>query len=606
MNTGREMEDQERTFLIKAAVIVGSGGLIFGYDIGVISGTLGALTNHFNLNSYEQGLVVSILNAGSIVGCVFGGPMCDILGRWKTIQIQNAVFVLGALLSGLANDLPTLCIGRFLVGVASALSGLADVPYLVEISPAQYRGILSGQYEILVAAGVLLSFCLDLAFSTFPNGWRVAFIFPSILALAQSFAMMLLPESPKWLLSKGLLAKARTAMRDIYGEARLQNWIDAGNAIEQGQDANKIEIDTGVLETSDENVPITSASDNRNHSSKSTMNYNAAANFLHDCPPDVLNFIRQSQPRNQSSLSVQALRLRHSDSNSELINYVAEHVTSPATVKPSIFGLSDEEKSIFKIFRYPILMIIIIQILSQSATVIRNYAPYIFEQSGASTQMALILNIALGIVKLFFTTIAVFYIEHQGRRNFLLLGILIVCTGLGFLTIASGATPGGNLKSAVLFIIGCSMIYTGFGFGYGPIPWIISSEMVPTAIRGRIMSISLIASNISQLITGLIFVPMNESITSTGSFAVFFIINFVNGAYIYLFLTETKDVIPEVILDDLHRRYEIILGRGLFRSEQAAHRRPASPSDGENSFRSTELSGRGGDRLVTNPMLLND
>eukprot|EP01039_Chlorochromonas_danica_P015322 gene15322-17990_t len=189
--------DQERSFLFKAAVIVGSGGLIFGYDIGVISGTLGALTDHFGLSGYEQGLVVSILNAGSIVGCIFGGPLCDMLGRWKTIQIQNAIFVLGALLTGLANDLPTLCIGRFLVGVASALSGLADVPYLVEVSPAEYRGFLSGQYEILVAVGVLMSFCLDLAFSTFRSGWRGAVIFPSILAVAQSFAMLLLPESPK-------------------------------------------------------------------------------------------------------------------------------------------------------------------------------------------------------------------------------------------------------------------------------------------------------------------------------------------------------------------------------------------------------------------------
>lgn len=592
--------DQERSFLFKAAVIVGSGGLIFGYDIGVISGTLGALTDHFSLSGYEQGLVVSILNAGSIVGCIFGGPLCDMLGRWKTIQIQNAIFVLGALLSGLANDLPTLCIGRFLVGVASALSGLADVPYLVEISPAEYRGFLSGQYEILVAVGVLMSFCLDLAFSTFKSGWRVAFIFPSILALAQSFAMLLLPESPKWFLSKGLLGKARTAMLEIYGEERLQRWIDAGNVVEQGHLQEQGGALAPKLADVDEHQQLQSGR------SSSTMSQATASTILQDCPPDVLNFIRQSQPHHQSAMSLDAIGLRKCDSNTELTSYVAAHsAPAPAPAKStSAFGLTAEEKAIFQIFRYPIIMIIIIQILSQSATVIRNYAPYIFEQSGASTEMSLILNIALGIVKLFFTAVAVFYIEHQGRRRFLLFGIGVVCFGLAFLTLSSAATPGGNLKSSTLFIIGCSLIYIGFGFGYGPIPWILSSEMVPTAIRGRIMSVSLIASNLSQLVTGLIFVPMNEGITSTGSFGVFLLINLVNGVYIYLFLTETKDIIPEVILDDLERRYEMIMGRTFSGSERNRRRKQTSMR-AEDGFRSAELSGRG-EQLITNPMILND
>eukprot|EP01033_Poteriospumella_lacustris_P008155 gene8155-5871_t len=599
--------DQERSFLFKAAVIVGSGGLIFGYDIGVISGTLGALTDHFGLSGYEQGLVVSILNAGSIVGCIFGGPLCDMLGRWKTIQIQNAIFVLGALLTGLANDLPTLCIGRFLVGVASALSGLADVPYLVEVSPAEYRGFLSGQYEILVAVGVLMSFCLDLAFSTFRSGWRVAFIFPSILAVAQSFAMLLLPESPKWYLSKGLLGKAHSAMLEIYGEDRLQRWIDAGNVLEQGhsQESGGGGLGGPKVADVDEHHQL------HNGRSSSTMSQATASTILQDCPPDVLNFIRQSQPHHQSAMSLDAIGLRKCDSNTELTSYVAAHSAAPAPAKSTstttattFFGLTAEEKAIFQVFRYPIVMIIIIQLLSQSATVIRNYAPYIFEQSGASTEMSLILNIALGVVKLFFTAVAVCYIEHQGRRRFLLFGIGIVCFGLAFLTLSSAATAGGNLKSSTLFIIGCSLIYIGFGFGYGPIPWILSSEMVPTAIRGRIMSVSLVASNLSQLVTGLVFVPMNKGITSTGSFGVFLLINLVNGVYIYLFLTETKDIIPEVILDDLERRYEMVLGRTFSGSERNRRRKQTSMR-AEDGFRSAELSGRG-EQLIANPMILND
>lgn len=526
-------------FLIKAALIVGSGGLIFGYDIGVISGTLGKLTDVFNLNGYEQGLVVSILNAGSIVGCIFGGPLCDVLGRWRTIHLQNAIFILGALITGLATNLSTLCAGRFLVGVASAISGLADVPYLTEISPAQYRGMLSGQYEILVALGVLVSFCLDLAFSTFSAGWRVAFVVPAGLALVQSLCMLLLPESPQWLMAKGDLAAARSALMDIYGEKCVDHWIERGSAAEE-----------------------------KHHGSLDDLKSSFPSED--ECPTDILTYLRLAKSPSDATCNTAALdNLCSGDSDRssnsrglvsdvELAPYVADanpnkHMSKGAM--SSTFGLSDEETTMFRSFSYPIIMIIIIQLLSQSSTVIRNYAAIIIEESGASTQRSLVLNVVLGIIKLFFTILSVFQVEKHGRRNLMLLGILVVCSGLTFLTLASAASRGGNLHSPVLFLLGCTAISAGFGCGYGPVPWILSSEMVPPLIRARIMSVSLIASNVSQLVMGLVFVPMYQNFTSAGAFAVFLMLSVINFVYIYLFLTETKDVLPEIILDDLHHRY---------------------------------------------------
>jgi MFS family permease len=79
--------------MFKAAFIVGGGGFIYGYDIGIISGTLIQLAERFSLNSMQQGLVVSFLPLGSIAGCLFGGPLCDYIGRWQTIIIQNLIYI---------------------------------------------------------------------------------------------------------------------------------------------------------------------------------------------------------------------------------------------------------------------------------------------------------------------------------------------------------------------------------------------------------------------------------------------------------------------------------------------------------------------------------
>ena len=220
MNKGSTLS--QNLFLIKAGIIVGSGGLIFGYDIGVIAGILQQLKDNFHLNDIEIRLTVSVLYVGSILGSIFGGILCDNLGRWNTIQIQNILFVIGALLSGLANNFIILCFGRFIIGIASAISGIADVPYLNEISPPAYRGFLSSQYEMAISIGVLLSFTSTLFLSNYDYGWRIAFLIPSVIACMQSICMYFLPESPQWLLYKDMIDELQQSLSSIYGTTFIE------------------------------------------------------------------------------------------------------------------------------------------------------------------------------------------------------------------------------------------------------------------------------------------------------------------------------------------------------------------------------------------------
>ena len=215
---------ENRSFLLKAALVVGGGGLIFGYDIGVISTTITAMKKDIPMDDISEGWVMGIMGVGAIVGALVAGPLCDVMGRWRTIQLQNALFCVGSIVTGCARGLDGLYVGRFIIGMASAVSSIADIPYLNEISPPSVRGQVTSAYELLTSLGVLLSFlvgwlCVGGAGSSSNSisdngsGWRAAFLLPVALALAQSLGMLSLPESPQWLLEKQRAEEAGAALQ---------------------------------------------------------------------------------------------------------------------------------------------------------------------------------------------------------------------------------------------------------------------------------------------------------------------------------------------------------------------------------------------------------
>lgn len=542
-----EGNTSQRFFLIKAGIIVGSGGLIFGYDIGVIAGTLTKLGDVFSLSSYEEGLVVAILYVGSILGSMVGGPMCDYLGRWKTIHIQNILFCIGSFVTGFATNLAMLCIGRFIVGIASAVSGIADVPYLNEISPPQYRGILSSQYEMAVSIGVLVSFAVALALSGWEYGWRVAFLIPSALAILQSCCMVLLPESPRWLLEKGLLDKTRKALSAMYGG----NFLTHCSCLERDNDDVPVEV-RDYLRACDREGKIVALA-----AAMENADFESAKEQAAPRSPRAHTAGISAHSTNQGSTTHRHLTKPESAdgeaSSRNTSNSNSAHNTSSAALR----ALFLEEKDVLKQFQYPIYLIVVIQILAQvtGGNVIRNYAPTIFENGGVSTTMSLTFNLVFGVIKTIFTFVSIAYIDDTGRLKLLVYGIVLVGTGMLFLAICSLTSPSGNINNVPAFVVGCAMVYAGFGLGYGPVPWVLSAEMFPTLIRGRIMSISLIASNAAQLVVNFLFLPMCEGITTSGTFFFFVALNVLTFVFVKKFFVETKEIVPEQILKALLDRY---------------------------------------------------
>jgi hypothetical protein len=122
-----------------------------------------------------------------------------------------------------------------------------------------------------------------------------------------------------------------------------------------------------------------------------------------------------------------------------------------------------------------------------------------------------------------------------------------VGTGTLTLTLGSAAYAGGNLKTPIMYVIGCAFVSGGYGVGFGPIPWVLSSEMFPTAIRGRIMSISLIVSNAAQLAMNMVFLLMANGMTTAGTFGFFFAMTLACFSFVSCFCVETKTLTPSRI-----------------------------------------------------------
>ncbi len=210
------------------AVVAGLGGLLFGYDTGVISGALLYIRDSFRLTGAMQGVVVAVTLAGAAVGAALAGPLADGLGRRTILLFTGLVFVGGAAVCALAWTLDVLIFGRMVVGLAIGIASMLTPLYLAEISPPEQRGAVVTINQLFITIGAFLSYVLDYAMTFLAHGpgagsgivWRAMLGLAAVPGAMLLVGMMLLPESPRWLLSCGRSDQAYIAMR----------WLRAGAA----------------------------------------------------------------------------------------------------------------------------------------------------------------------------------------------------------------------------------------------------------------------------------------------------------------------------------------------------------------------------------------
>jgi SP family galactose:H+ symporter-like MFS transporter len=187
----------------------------------VISGAILFVRGHFHWNSFATEVAVSIVLAGALLGAAVGGYLGDRFGR-RPLQIANAaVFGIFAVLTGLATTTPLFLIGRFMVGFAVGVTSMITPLYIAEISPPAIRGALVQLNQLMISVGVAVAYAVAWLLSDTGN-WRMMFISAVVPSVVLLVSLFFLPESPRWLASKGRYEAARGILNRIYGPAETE------------------------------------------------------------------------------------------------------------------------------------------------------------------------------------------------------------------------------------------------------------------------------------------------------------------------------------------------------------------------------------------------
>src|SRR5215470_4629096 len=202
--------------LLRSTVVAALGGLLFGFDTVVISGTTAALTDLFHLSPLMLGVTVSSALAGTIVGSMLAGIPGDRWGRRDSLRLLAVLYLVSAIGCGLAWNWSALVLFRVIGGLAIGGSSVLGPMYIAEIAPATYRGRLVGLFQFSVVFGILLAYFSNYVIGTLNLGateWRWKLGIAGVPAAFFLVILFAIPRSPRWLAKKGRLGEAREVLR---------------------------------------------------------------------------------------------------------------------------------------------------------------------------------------------------------------------------------------------------------------------------------------------------------------------------------------------------------------------------------------------------------
>ncbi|MFM9442890.1 sugar porter family MFS transporter [Streptomyces acidiscabies] len=216
-------------------VVATFGGLLFGYDTGVINGALPYMKDDLGLTPFTEGMVTSSLLLGAALGAVVGGRLSDARGRRRTILALAVLFFVGALGATLAPGTASMVVARFVLGLAVGGASVTVPVYLAEISPAERRGALVTRNELMIVSGQLLAFTSNAVIADVGDGsggvWRWMLVVATLPAVVLWFGMLVMPESPRWLASRTRFAEALDVLRQVRSRERAESELAEVSAL---------------------------------------------------------------------------------------------------------------------------------------------------------------------------------------------------------------------------------------------------------------------------------------------------------------------------------------------------------------------------------------
>jgi sugar porter (SP) family MFS transporter len=199
-------------FVYLAVGVAAIGGLLFGYDTGVISGAILFITNQFSLLATMEEIVVSSVLVGAVIGAVIGGVLTNRFGRRIMIILAGIIFTVSAVSTALAQTVTWLIVARIASGIGIGIASFISPMYIAELVPAKVRGALVAVNMLAITTGIVVAYMVDYAFSGI-RGWRYMFGLAAIPSIALVIGMWRLPDSPRWLISKSKVEQARRVLQ---------------------------------------------------------------------------------------------------------------------------------------------------------------------------------------------------------------------------------------------------------------------------------------------------------------------------------------------------------------------------------------------------------
>ncbi|CAI0543276.1 unnamed protein product [Linum tenue] len=201
-------------YALAGAILASTNSILLGYDIGVMSGAALYIKEDLQISSTQEEILVGCLNIFSLIGSLAAGKTSDQIGRRYTILLAAATFFLGAILMGIAPSFPFLMAGRVVAGIGVGFSLMIAPVYSAELSPASTRGFLASLPEVFINVGILLGYISNYFLAGLPASlnWRVMLGLAALPALLVGFAVVFMPESPRWLVMKGRFAEAKRVL----------------------------------------------------------------------------------------------------------------------------------------------------------------------------------------------------------------------------------------------------------------------------------------------------------------------------------------------------------------------------------------------------------
>ncbi|MGC3947564.1 MAG: sugar porter family MFS transporter [Chryseolinea sp.] len=429
------MAIRKNIFISLISLIAAFGGLLFGFDIAIFSGTIPFIQPYYQLTEAQLGWTGSSLYIGCIIGTLVTGYISDRFGRKIPLVIAAAIFMFSSVLMGWASSYEMLVFWRIIAGVGVGAASMLSPLYIAEVSPAAVRGKMVSINQLTIVLGILLAYLSNYLLADVDNNWRWMFTSGAVPAVLFFGCVFLVPESPRWLLSKGKLEHARRVLSKISGAGAVEPEISKmQNATRQVQ---------GTL--------------------------------------------------------------------SDLFH--------PSVIFVVALGIT----------------IGIFQQIS-GANAIFFYAPIIFDKAGMNVKDQLFQQIMIGVINFTFTLVAMQLVDRVGRKKLMLAGSSL----MAFWLLMVGVCYYYSLFDGYLLTFFVLAFIATYATTLAPVTWVLISEIFPTKIRGKAISLATCMLWVACFSLAYGFPILIERLAAPQTFFLFSAICFLYFLILWKYAPETK------------------------------------------------------------------